>query len=163
MGKTWEQFWPWGSSHITHNGKAARVSGLVACQLLCHYRSGLHLGLRISVLLSTIPFFLRSSHCCDGLDYDALRRHRTSCCLVDRGKLADGPGGLLICVGHPGHCHQVGSTSVKGWDSQCPVTRLDRKCEKDLWTIMLTSCELLRHFMWATCCYNPSTRIRVAN
>src|SRR5437016_1929176 len=42
---------------------------------------GFSLGLRISVLLSTTPFFLRSIHCCDGFDYDALRRHRTSCCL----------------------------------------------------------------------------------
>ena len=97
----------------TCNGKAVRFSGLVACQLLCHRRSGFQLGLRISVVLSTIRFFLRSSHRCDGFDYGVLRRHRIPYSSVDWGKLADIPASLRMCVSRPGgHCLEVGSTSI---------------------------------------------------
>jgi hypothetical protein len=97
----------------TGNGTAARFSGLVTCQLLCNHRPGFQLGLRISVVLSTIRFFLRSSHRCDGFDYGVLRRHRIPCSSVDSGELADSSASLRICVSLPcGHCLEVGSSSI---------------------------------------------------
>ena len=114
----------------TCNGKAARLSGLVACQLLCHRRSGFQLGLRISVVLSTIRFFLRSSRWYDGADFSVLRRHRTCGSSLNWGKLAEGPAGLRSCARRSGHdCLKVGSTSVSAesgsWISHIPFQSLN--------------------------------------
>jgi len=97
----------------TNNGKAARFSGLVTCQLLRNHRSGFQLGRRIPVVLSTIRFFLRSSHRCDWFDYGVLRRYRIRYSSVDWGKLADSTASLRICVSLPGgYCLEVGFASI---------------------------------------------------
>src|SRR5271165_5166122 len=95
------------------DGKTVPVARMVACKLLFHHLSGFQLGLRVSLVLSTIRFFLHSSYCCDGFDNGVLRRRRTSCSSVDWRKLANSPASLRIRASRRGwQCIEVGSTSV---------------------------------------------------
>src|SRR5271165_657779 len=86
-------------------GKTVRVARMGAFHLLFHHRFGSQLGLRISLVFSTIRFFLHSSHWCNGCDDGVLWRNRISRSVVRGlaeqrgvgwGKLASRPASLRI-------------------------------------------------------------------
>ncbi len=76
---------------------------------------GLQLGMRVSLVLSTIRPVVCSSCWCNGFDYGLVRCHRNCRSLPDYEELADSRGGLRICAGRFGWCClEVASPSVSG-------------------------------------------------
>ena len=84
-----------------------------------HCRSGLQLVVYISVVLSTIRFFLCSCRQCDVFDLALYRRHGTSCCSPYWRQLAESPANLCDFTGLPGYDRAaVGSASVRPFPAQ---------------------------------------------